>query len=160
MEMHKTINPDTHCFVEGFPLCHRDKCYFVRTKDVPKLIAGQLPKDEIIETIPSRVCECTGKRDSSGRDIWENDLIKVFAPGRTYDGILGVVTYDHELAWGICWDFEYETPKAMITLQDCCTDPDVKLLSLGNIIQQGFSSPGQWYEYLCREELKRRMAEA
>lgn len=161
MKLYKTINPDSGKFVEGFPLLVKSGvCYFIKWSDVSKLLDGKLPKAEIIRTAPSRVCEFTGKKDSSGKDIWGNDLIKIFAPNRSYDGMEGVVFYDPELAcWGVCNDYEFETPKSWITFENCYFNENVKLYVVGNIVKQGFSTPGQWYEYLCRKEIEMRMAE-
>lgn len=161
MNLYKAINPDTGKFITGTPFWIKGRCYLVPKRDTLRLVA-QLKNERtstphLIEVSPTQVCECTGKIDSRGRVIWSNDIVRIEGKSKTFDGMTGVVIYDRIFAsWCIAWDFVFGVAKAMITFQDCY-ESDVKVEVVGNIVKEGFRSPQDWYDELCRQEYKRRL---
>lgn len=160
MKLYKAIDPATGKFTTGMPLILRGIAYFVRNREVCRTVVeikNELqPESHLFKVLPSQVCELTGIKDSHGRLIWENDVIRISAPGKAYDGIEGIVVYEKDFAsWCIGWDFEFGTTKAMITFQDCIEN-GVKIRVIGNITKEGFDCPQGWYNDQCwREQLCR-----
>ena len=40
------------------------------------VVDGMVHDTDIVEVIPSTICQCTGLKDKNGKLIWENDIIK------------------------------------------------------------------------------------
>ena len=40
------------------------------------VVDGMVHDTDIVEVIPSTICQCTGLKDKNGKLIWENDIVK------------------------------------------------------------------------------------
>ena len=76
------------------------------------VVDGMVHDTDIVEVIPSTICQCTGLKDKNGKLIWENDIViddngnlyKAFWQDRYYQFSWICVKSD-KLPIGAKWDF-------------------------------------------------------
>ena len=59
---------------------------------------GVIEDFDLVEVIPTTICQCTGLTDKNGRRIWENDI------ARNEEGDIGVVQWFEEHAAFMIWN--------------------------------------------------------
>ena len=70
------------------------------------VVDGMVHDTDIVEVIPSTICQCTGLKDKNGKLIWENDIVNV-------NGTLYVCRFDED---NFAWEFQNREE----TIGICC----------------------------------------
>ena len=66
------------------------------------VVDGMVHDTDIVEVIPSTICQCTGLKDKNGKLIWENDIVDFLV----HKGIVKYECGSFGIAYRECIDWE------------------------------------------------------
>ena len=72
------------------------------------VVDGMVHDTDIVEVIPSTICQCTGLKDKNGNLIWENDIVGYYNKygGKWFYGLVGYGEFNCSCCGGVYgWHF-------------------------------------------------------